>query len=136
MIDGTFDVAVDTPRHHKRGTLALKSAGERVVMRLSLTELEPMEFTGTCADKAVSFEGAGDLPGLGNVEYKASGEVWGNSLDLKCETTAGVVTIFGTRLSNSAGDLRSSHEYLMKASTAEFDRDDATMFSGRFADGG
>lgn len=136
MVDGTYDVALDTPKHHKRGTLALKSAGERVVMQLKLTEIDPMEFTGTCADRAVDFEGAGEFPGLGAIDYKAHGDVWGNSIDMKCETTAGTVTIFGTRLSGSAGDLKSSHEYLMKASTAEFDRDDGTMFSGRFSDGG
>ena len=136
MLEGTFDVAVDTPKHHKRGTLSLKSAGERVVMQLKLSDLDPLEFTGTCADKAVVFEGSGDFPGLGAVDYKATGEVWGNSIDVKCETSTGIVTIFGTRLSGSAGDLKSSHEYLMKASAAEFDRDDATMYSGLFSDGG
>jgi len=136
MLEGTFDVAVDTPKHHKRGTLSLKSAGERVVMQLKLSDLDPLEFAGTCADKALAFEGSGSLPGLGAVDYKATGEVWGNSIDLKCETSAGIVTIFGTRLSGSAGDLKSSHEYLMKASAAEFDRDDATMYSGLFSDGG
>ena len=127
MIEGTFDVAVDTPKHHKRGTLLLKSAKERIVMQLKLSELDPMEFTGTCADKSFSFEGSGDFPGLGAIDYKATGEVWGNSIDVKCDTSAGTVTIFGTRLSGSAGDLKSSHEYLMKASAAEFDRDDGTM---------
>ena len=136
MIEGTYDVAVDTPKHHKRGTLALKSTGAHIVMRLNLTELEPMEFVGTCEDKAFAFEGTGKFPGLGSVDYKAQGEVWGNSLDIKCETSAGIVTIFGTRLSGSAGDLKSSHEYLMKASTAQFDRDDSTMYSGLYADGG
>ena len=136
MIEGTFDVAVDTPKHHKRGTLALKSAGEAIVARLNLTELEPMEFTGTCADKSFTFKGTGDFPGLGHIDYEAEGEVWGNSIDVKCTTSAGAVTVFGTRLSGTAGDLKSSHEYLMKASAAEFDRDDSTMYSGLYADGG
>lgn len=136
MIEGTFDVAIDTPKHHKRGTLALKSTQESIVMRLCPSELEPMEFAGTCHDKSFAFEGAGEFPGLGAIDYKAEGEVWGNSIDIKCETSAGTVTIFGTRLSGSAGDLKSSHEYLMKASAAKFDRDDSTMYSGLYADGG
>lgn len=135
MIEGTFDVALDTPKHHKRGTLAVKSLGDRIVAQLNLTELEPMEFTGTCADKSFTFEGTDVFPGTGTVHYKAQGEVWGNSIDIKFETEAGVITIFGTRLSGSVGDLRSSHEYLMKASAAEFDNDDPTMFSGRYSDG-
>ena len=136
MIEGTFDVAVDTPKHHKRGTLALKSADESIFARLSLTELEPLDFTGTCADKTFKVEGSGEFPGLGAISYQAQGEIWGNSIDIKCETSAGSVTVFGTRLSGSAGDLKSSHEYLMKASAAEFDRDDNTMYSGLYADGG
>ena len=47
-----------------------------------------------------------------------------------------IQTIFGTRLSRSAGGLQSSHDYMMKASAAEFDRDDSTMYSGLFSDGG
>lgn len=136
MIQGTFDVAIDTPKHHKRGTLHMMSAGENIVMRLTPTELETMEFAGKCADKTFTFEGSGNFPGLGEIDYKATGEVWGNTLDMKCETSVGLVTIFGTRLSGSAGDLKSSHEYLMKASTAEFDRNDSTMYSGRYSDGG
>ena len=136
MIEGTFDVAVDTPKHHKRGTLALKSAGEALAARLELSGLEPIDFAGTCAGTEFTFEGTAELPGIGTTDYRAVGETWGNSIDVKCETSAGTVTIFGTRLSSSAGDLKSSHEYLMKASAAEFDRDDTTMYSGLYADGG
>ena len=135
MIEGTFDVSVDTPKLHRRGTLALKSEGERIFARLTLNEREPLDFAGTCADKTFHIEGEGELPSLGQVAYQADGEVWGNSLDVKCTTEAGVVTIFGTRLSGSAGDLKSSHEYMMRASTGEFGRDDNTMYSGLYADG-
>ena len=136
MIEGTFDVAFDTPKHHKRGTASLKSIEDRIVMQLNLSELDPMEFKGTCADKAFSFEGSDDFPGLGTADYTAHGEVWGNSIDIKFETSAGAITVFGTRLSTSAGELKSSHEYLMRASTAEFDRNDSTMYSGLYSDGG
>ena len=136
MIEGTYDVSIDTPKHHKRGTLALKSAQQNIVLQLKLNDEDPMEFTGTCADKEFSFEGSCDFPGLGNIDYQAQGEVWGNSIDVKLETSAGKITIFGTRLSGIAGDIKSSHEYLMKASKAEFDRDDGSMYAGRFSDGG
>ena len=135
MIEGTFDVAVDTPKLHRRGTLALKSEGEAIAAQLKLSEHEPLDFVGTCADKEFTFEGNADLPSIGLTDYCAKGEVWGNSIDIKCQTDIGVVTIFGTRLSGSAGGLQSSHEYMMKASKAEFDRNDGTMYSGLFADG-
>lgn len=136
MIQGTFDVSIDTPKLHRRGTLMLQSEGERIAARLTVSEREPLDFGGTCADKSFHFEGTADLPSLGNVSYNADGEVWGNSIDVKCQTDAGLVTIFGTRLSNSIGDMGSSHEYMMKASTGEFDDNDNAMYSGRYADGG
>ena len=135
MIEGTFDVAVETTKHHKRGTLSLKSAETNIVALLKLSEMEPLEFTGTCAGKEFTLTGSGEFPGLGAIDYTAHGETWGNSIDVKCETTAGKITVFGTRLSGAAGDIKSSHEYLMKASAAEFDRDDTTMYSGLFSDG-
>jgi len=136
MIEGMFDVSVDTPKHHKRGTLALKSAGQNIVIQLKISDMDPMEFTGTCADKQFSFEGSCDFPGLGDIDFKAQGEIWGNSIDVKLESTAGKITIFGTRLSGVAGEIKSSHEYLMKASKAEFDRNDGSMYAGLFSDGG
>ena len=135
MIEGTFDVAIDTPKYHKRGTLALKSEGEMIAALLKVSELEDMVFTGTCKDKEFAFEGSGEYGRLGRIDYTAKGEVWGNTLDLKCESSAGAITIFGTRLSTSAGDFESSHEYLMAASRADFS-DDSTMYSGLYADGG
>lgn len=136
MIEGTFDIALDTPKRHKRGTLELKSKGDRIVALLKLTELDPIQLNGTCADKTISFEGTGTFPELGEIEYSATGDVWGNSIDVKCETSIGKITLFGTRLSMSTGGISSSHEYLMAASRGEFSADDGTMFSGRFADGG
>jgi hypothetical protein len=136
MIQGTFDVSIDTPKLHRRGTLALKSEGERIVARLAVTDLEPIDFVGTCKDKTFHIEGSGELPSLGQVDYQADGEVWGNSIDVKCTTTAGNVTLFGTRLSGSAGDLKSSHEYMMSASTGDVISNDSAMYSGLYADGG
>ena len=136
MIEGTFDVAVDTPKYHKRGTLALASEGAQIHALLKLSDLDDMVFAGTCDDKDVMFEGAGEFGRHGKVEYKAKGLVWGNSIDLKAETNIGQITLFGTRLSASAGDFKSSHEYMMAASRAEFSASDGTMYSGLYADGG
>ena len=136
MIQGTFDVSVDTPKLHRRGTLALQSEGEAIAARLTVSDLDPIDFAGTCADKTFHIEGSGDLPSLGQVDYTAEGEVWGNSIDVKCQTSAGTVTIFGTRLSGTAGDMKSSHEYMMRASKAECGRNDGTMYSGLYSDVG
>ena len=135
-MEGTFDVAVDTPKLHRRGTLALKGAGGKLAAQLNVGELEGIMIEGTYDDKDVMFEGSAEFGELGTVDFKAKGLVWGNSIDMKCETSIGVVTVFGTRLSMSTGGMKSSHEYMMAASRAEFSRDDGTMYSGLFADGG
>ena len=135
MIDGLFDVSIDTPKYHRRGTIALKSAGEEIAAQLRVADLDEMTFTGTCADKEFDFSGNANLPSLGQVDYVAHGSVWGNSVTITCDTDAGKVELFGTRLSSAAGAPRSSHEYMMKASTGEFGKD-STMYSGLYADGG
>lgn len=136
MIEGLYDIAVDTPKRHRRGTLTLVSSGDAIEARMSVGDLEDARFAGTCADKEFTFTGSGDFPGLGQIDYEVTGSAWGNSLTATCASSAGKIEIFGTRLSASAGDARSSHEYMMKASTGEFVRDDGTMYSGLYADGG
>ena len=135
MIDTLYDIAVDTPKYHRRGTLALKSAEGSIVAKLQVSDLDMMEFTGTCSDKEFDFEGERDLPSLGYVAFKAHGSVWGNSVTATCETDAGKIEIFGTELSASAGGARSSHGYIMTASTGDT-CDDGMMYSGLYADGG
>ena len=135
MIDGTYDISVDTPKLHRRGTVSLKSTGEAIVGVLNVGEdLHEARFEGTCADKEFTFEGSGTFPSVGDIEYVAKGSVWGNSLDISVETNAGKITMFGTRIGGSAGANVSSHDYMMKASRADFSHDDGAMYSGLFSD--
>ncbi len=133
MIVGTFDIAIETPKYHRRGTLALKSDGDRIMARLSAGDMEDVEFAGTCDGQEFCFEGRGEFPLVGAICYKAKGNVWGNTLNLACETDAGKITMFGTRLSTSAGEFKSSHEYMMAAASGDFSGD-GTMYSGLYSD--
>ena len=136
MLDGTYDVAIDTPKYHKRGMLTLHSAGDKLAVRLELKDAEPLDFAGTCDGHDFTVEGAAELGSLGHVELKATGNVWGNSITASCESSIGKIELFGTQVSASTGGAQSSHDYIMQASTGEFGRDDNTMYSGLFADGG
>ncbi len=134
MIDGTFDISVDTPKLHRRGTIALKSEGDAIVGVLNVGEdLKGARFEGSCADKEFSFQGSGEFPSVGQIDYTATGSVWGNSLDIAVESSAGKITIFGTRLGGAAGIEASSHEFMMKASRADFSAEDI-MYSGSYGD--
>ena len=136
MILGTYDLSVDTLKFHRRGTLALKSDAGSIAAEFQVSDLDPMYFEGTCEDKTFSIEGEGEFGMHGHVEFKAEGSVWGNSIDIKVESNVGPITMFGTQLSSQAGEFKSSHEYMMAASRAEFSADDGTMYSGLYADGG
>ena len=136
MIDGIYDISVDTPKLHRRGTIVLKSDEGSITGILNVGEdLRDARFEGTCADKEFTFEGAGEFPSVGQIDYVAKGSIWGNTLDIAVESSAGKITMFGTQLGGSAGAAKSSHDYMMKASRADFS-DDAMMYSGLFADGG
>lgn len=136
MIQGTFDISIDTMKYHRRGTVALKSDEGTLAVELKASDLEPMYFQGTCEDKEFTVEGSGEFGMHGHVDFVAKGKVWGNSLDVKCETNVGPITLFGTRISSMAGEFKSSHEYMMAASRAEFNNTDSTMYSGLYSDGG
>ena len=135
MIDGLYDIAVDTPKLHRRGTLTLRSNEDKIAGILNVGDLEDARFAGTCEGKEFTFEGSGEFPSVGQIDYVAKGSIWGNSIDVKCETSAGIITMFGTQIGSSAGAVRSSHDYIMSASTGDFS-DESTMYSGLFADGG
>ena len=61
-------------------------------------DLQDARFAGTCEGKEFAFEGSGEFPAVGQINYTAKGSIWGNSIDIKCETSAGVVTMFGTQI--------------------------------------
>ena len=136
MIDGLYDVAIDTPKLHRRGTLALKSAGNSIAAVLNVGDLKDLRFTGTCEDREFAFTGAGEFGMVGEVNYEAKGNVWGNSIDVKCETSAGVITMFGTQIGASAGAVISSHDFIMAAASGDFATGADAMYSGLYADGG
>ena len=133
MIVGTFDIAIETPKYHRRGTLALKSDGGKIMARLNSGDMNDVEFAGICDGQEFCFEGKGEFPLVGAIDYTAKGKVWGNTVDLTCETSAGKITMFGTRLSTSAGEFKSSHEYMMSVVSGDF-TDDGTMYSGLYSD--
>ena len=134
MIDGLFDISVDTPKLHRRGTVSLKSDGDAIIGVLSVGEdLKDARFEGTCAGKEFSFEGSGEFPAVGQIDYVAKGSIWGNSLDIDIQSSVGKITVFGTRLGATAGAVTSSHEFMMKASRADFSAEDI-MYSGSYGD--
>lgn len=136
MIDGLYDIAVDTPKLHRRGMLTLKSSEDKIAATLSVGDLQDARFAGTCEGKEFTFEGAGEFPSVGQIDYVVKGSIWGNSIDIKCETSAGVITMFGTQIGSSAGAVRSSHDFIMEASTGEMGDSEGMMYSGLYADGG
>ena len=134
MVNGTFDIAVDTPKYHRRGVISLQSNGGAIAAQMNVSDIEGLRFSGTCHDKEFEFKGEEEFGDLGLVQFDAKGNVWGNSLTINCETSVGKVTIFGTRISTQAGEFKSSHESLMAAAAGDFESGARTMYSGTYGD--
>ena len=113
MMEGVFDVAIDTPKTHKRAKVRLKSAENRMVAALVLADGTEVVLVGTCEGQEFTVSGSGEFGDVGAVDVStAKGSVWSNSLSVECETSIGRVEVFGTRLAGSAGDFAGADNYL------------------------
>ncbi len=101
---GTYDIAVDTPKRRRAGTLALDVNGQELAGRIEAGDLGTIEDTGTLDGDKLLFKGSCDIPDVGIVEYDAVGEVWGNSIEITAKTEYGKVEIRGTRTATTLGD--------------------------------
>ena len=76
VIDGLYDIAVDTPRLHRRGTLALESNEDKIAGVLNVGDLQNLRFSGTCSGKEFTFQGSGEFGDVGQIDYVAKGSIW------------------------------------------------------------
>lgn len=102
----TYDVIVDTPKHHYQGKLALSPDGEMMDAKLEIHDVGSVTARGTRigGTKDIDFAGSCDIAGQ-HVEYTALAVTWANSIDCKATTSIGEVTIYGTSTGYSAGDV-------------------------------
>ena len=101
-----YDVAIDTPKRHMKGTVTIDAKGSNATMKLETEELGCIEADGTRVDMDYEFAGSVDVEGVGSVEYSAKGQLWGNSLDFTAETSAGKVVVYGARADEASKDSR------------------------------
>lgn len=107
-MDQKYDVVVDTPKYHRLGSARIKYSKDTVSARLEVEDLGIVEATGTREDKNFEISGVAEIENVGPVEYTAKGQTWANSLDCSVETSMGTVTIYGTAVGQSAGDVPGS----------------------------
>lgn len=100
----TYDVIIDTPTRHYKGTLSLMPNGELMNARLDVMDVGAIEAQGKRYGKEIDFAGTAQIAGK-DIEYSGRASTWANSFDLIATTSIGEVTIYGTSTGYSAGDV-------------------------------
>ncbi len=100
-----YDVVVDTPKYHRLGRAEVTFSKDTALVKLEVEDFCNFEASGTREDKNFEVSGVADIEDVGSVEFTAKGQTWANSLDCSAETSMGTVTIYGTAIGQSAGDV-------------------------------
>lgn len=97
MVDGTYEVKVDTPLGAKTGMVTLVSRGTVLDGNVEARGLGKLSATGTVNGDAFEVEGSARVFPLGKVSYRINGRVEGDVLTATCSTNKGSLDIRGTR---------------------------------------
>ncbi|MBN2006527.1 MAG: hypothetical protein JXA21_24460 [Anaerolineae bacterium] len=97
MIDGTYDVTVETPMGALKGTVVLRQEGEALTGKFTIMGKEAEFSGGAITGNQCSFSGEMVTP-LGNMPYTINGTVDGDTLAATAETQLlGKLAISGVR---------------------------------------
>ena len=98
MIDGTYDLLINTPIGDKRGTATLKTEGDALHVDVKVKGFPRQRGTGTVNGAAFAAEGGVKIPLKGKIDYQISGTVIDDLLDAECKTSKGKLHIAGLRI--------------------------------------
>ena len=97
MIDGTYDVLVNTSRGEKRGTATLATEGDKVLVDVKIAGFPRRQGVGKVEGNSFSAEGCVKIPLLGSYEYRIVGSVTDGLLEAECDAGGHALIIAGIR---------------------------------------
>lgn len=100
----TYDVVINTPKHHRVGKLALTLQGDTAVAHLDITDEGYADGEGTRAGKEFDVSGVAHVGADEEVTFSVHGSTWANSIEIKGDSSLGEIMIYGTSTGLSAGD--------------------------------
>lgn len=95
-MEQSYDVSLDTPKHHYRGVITINYKGGKASATIDINGLGCFEAQGSYEDKDFEFSGIAEPNDSERVEFDARGQLWGNSLDFKAQSNIGEIVVFGT----------------------------------------
>ena len=97
MIDGTYNIALDTPLGHKSGTVTIRTAGETAVADIDAPMIGKQRIEGRVDGDAFSAQGSLKIMLVGKVDYTLKGTVIDDYLRVDIQTNKGAFTLEGIR---------------------------------------
>ena len=98
MIDGTYNVEVDSPLGRKQGKVALRVEGDKVLADIDAPVIGKKKVEGTReGESGFSAQGSFKVLLAGKVEYTLRGQVEGDELRATVDTNKGAFELTGSR---------------------------------------
>ena len=97
MIDGKYNINIDTPFGRKPGTVALRTEGEKVIANIDAPVVGKLQTEGRLEGDGFAAEGTFKLKLVGNVTYSLHGTVVDDNLKISINSSKGKFELAGTR---------------------------------------
>ena len=97
MIDGTYNIEVDTPFGRKSGKVVLRSEGDTAIGEIDAPIVGKQHVEGRLEGDTFSTEGEFKIKLVGKVNYSLKGEVVGDDLRISIDSNKGSFELKGSR---------------------------------------
>lgn len=97
MLDGFYNMEMDTPLGLKKGTIALRTEGDKAYAHIDAPVIGKKEFECQADGDTFVFDGSFKALLVGSITFVARGEVEGDDIRVTLETNKGTFTVKGTR---------------------------------------
>ena len=97
MIDGKYNVEMDTPLGHKKGTVEMTTEGDTVYADIHAPIIGKKRATGHVEGDTFTAEGTFKVPLVGKITYSLRGEVVGDDMRISIDSSKGQFEIAGKR---------------------------------------
>ena len=98
MIDGTYRFEVDVPFGRKNGTVTLRTEGDAVFADIDAPVIGKQHVEGHAEGDKFKARGSGKFKFVGKVDYTLEGEVVGDKLHIRAESSKGAFEFEGVRV--------------------------------------
>lgn len=97
MIDGTYELLINTPIGEKKATAVLLTQGEDLHVDVKVSGFPRQRGVGRVSGNAFTAEGEVKIPFVGSFDYQLDGSVKDDLMEAVCHTSKGDLLVAGLR---------------------------------------